>query len=128
MIDLSILPRTESANIDLLELENVLGIHQVSSPVLQVSSPINLDILPIQRAHLDLDDSVEFNYMAAIGNSAVLIELRSNARQEIEIVEAAINSRVAAITEDEIRAEAARLWRADVVIRKRLLKKDRERA
>ena len=105
-----------------------MGIHQVSSPVLQVSSPINLDILPIQRAHLDLDDSVEFNYMAAIGNSAVLIELRSNARQEIEIVEAAINSRVAAITEDEIRAEAARLWRADVVIRKRLLKKDRERA
>ena len=66
--------------------------------------------------------------MSAIGNSAVLIELRSNARQEIEIVEAAIDSRVAAITEDEICAEAARLWRADGVIRKRLLKKDRERA
>ena len=48
----------------------------------------------------DLDDSVEFDYISAISNRAVLVELRSNARQENDIVETAIDLRVAAINED----------------------------
>ena len=119
LIDLSIMP-SDTSTIDMLELENLLGF---SSPTPQISSPIFLDSLPTQMD--DLNDSVEFDYILAIGNRAVLVELRSNAQQENDIVESAITSRVAAINEDEIRAEAARLWRADGLTRKRLLKKDR---
>ena len=113
--------------VNILETECSESNAQCESIVQNVRIPL---VVQIQMANIDLENLSDesFNYLDSVQNHEYLERMRLAKKQEQERVERAIASRIAAITKEEIRNEAKRLWSLSGQNKQRVSKSDREAA